>query len=332
MESQEDIMEAAINLESLAIDMINRLSKTDAHFKHQQRGEPDLTCQEKSAIASEILKKNPALFLERFSQCLTLNDVECFKQFRGDYRIDFYIDEINKRCADTSKSVVKNRRYQALKFLMDEGEYFSEDEMKWRDPLLYAQMIGQYESESEVTEKMEQEIDKSDLKFSTILLKHMDNLTNKQHFEMLKEMEEEQEEEEEEESEEEEENKSDSKQKSFRHQDINTSNNVDEISSVEKAYLRTEFLRIMQERFLSGDDSNFDYSKVDSNADYDALDIVSYDAEEKYFDADGEDGDQSRDSSLSRQLECIELDRQQADVEEEDYMKFVPSEDVNKIT
>lgn len=34
---------------------------------------------------------------------------------------------------------------------------------------------------------------------------------------------------------------------------------TDDVSEVERSYFRGEFLRIMQEKFLSGEDTNFDY-------------------------------------------------------------------------
>lgn len=141
-EIENSLQRKKISNEELKNEMILRLVKTDAHFRHQQRGEPDLTQEEKVGIAGDILSKNPALFLERFSQYLTIEDVGCFEDHRGNYLVDFYVVEISKRCADSRQNVVKNRRYQALQKLMDEGEYFSENEMKWREPLLYEQMVS----------------------------------------------------------------------------------------------------------------------------------------------------------------------------------------------
>jgi hypothetical protein len=43
--------------------MLQRLSFSDAFFKHQQRGEPDMTSVEKYKIAEDILSKNKTLFL-----------------------------------------------------------------------------------------------------------------------------------------------------------------------------------------------------------------------------------------------------------------------------
>ena len=60
--------------------------------------------------------------------------------------------------------------------------------------------------------------------------------------------------------------------------------NVDE---AERLRLRREFVEMMQERFLRGEDGEFfDYSTVDDDPDLDDLDQVSREAEEAYFDAD----------------------------------------------
>lgn len=49
---------------------------------------------------------------------------------------------------------VKNRRYDALKKMIADGSsYFSEDEMRQRNPYLYEQLIGQYLSEEERKER-----------------------------------------------------------------------------------------------------------------------------------------------------------------------------------
>ncbi|XP_005095908.1 coiled-coil domain-containing protein 97 [Aplysia californica] len=286
--------------EKMKKDMISRLSGTDAHFRHQQRGEPDLGHEEKANIALDILHKSPAKFLERFSQYLTQEDTAYFEDMKGDYMIDFYLKEISKRCADTNHNMVKNRRYQALQKLVDEGEYFSQNEMKWRDPLLFEQMVGQYETEAEQDAR---EIDRSDLKFSSILLKHMDANTNKQLYDKMKEMEDGQDEEEEESSDEDDMEKNDTEGEMDEEEvedlekDRELEDDESEISEADRSHLKTEFLRIMQERFLSGQDANFDYGAVDSNTDYDSLDILGHDAEEKYFDAEDPESRMSQESS-----------------------------------
>ncbi|KTG43852.1 hypothetical protein cypCar_00028542 [Cyprinus carpio] len=60
-----------------------------------------------------------------------------------------------------------------------------------------------------------------------------------------------------------------------------------EPNAEEKAMLREEFLSPMHQRFLDGKD-DFNYSEVDENPDYDNLNILSCDAEERYFDEEVE--------------------------------------------
>ncbi len=166
--------------------MLNRLAKSDAHFKHQQRGDPDLTFKEKYEIISEILLSKPTVFLNNYSKYLIVDDIPYFSSMRKDYIIDFYMKEIEKQCdVHKSKTMVRNRRYGAMKKLMDGGSYFSDDEMKCRDPLLFEQMVGQFLTEEEHQAK----IDHSDLRFSTILAAHIDNLQNRYVYHLQKELE-----------------------------------------------------------------------------------------------------------------------------------------------
>ena len=59
------------------------------------------------------------------------------------------------------------------------------------------------------------------------------------------------------------------------------------MDEAERLRLRREFVEMMQERFLRGEDGEFfDYSTVDDDPDLDDLDQVSREAEEAYFDAD----------------------------------------------
>ncbi|KAJ3260227.1 hypothetical protein HDU77_001460 [Chytriomyces hyalinus] len=56
-------------------------------------------------------------------------------------------------------------------------------------------------------------------------------------------------------------------------------------NDLDRDELRTEFVRIMKEKFLDGRDQEFfDYSHVDENSEYDDFVEVGRDAEERYFD------------------------------------------------
>jgi len=47
-----------------------------------------------------------------------------------------------------------------------------------------------------------------------------------------------------------------------------------------------EFVKLMHERFLNGDDKGFDYSIVDANIEYDDIVQMQRDSEDAYFDSE----------------------------------------------
>ncbi|XP_062596918.1 coiled-coil domain-containing protein 97-like [Saccostrea cucullata] len=311
--NEEDIKmentEMNSDLRNIKERMLERVAKSNAHFKHQQLGESDLTKTEKLQIAEEILNKGDNTFLARFWQHLSLEDMDYFRERKNDYEVNFYLREIRKNCnAHFCTNVVKNRRYEAMKKLEHDGEYFSEEEMKYRDPFLYEQLIGQFITEEEA-QKM---IDKSDLRFSTILLKHMDNMEEKELYKMEKEREECQVEEEDTSDEEEE-----------------IEDDTEEISEEKRQDLRAEFTRIMKERFMAGEDRHFDYSSVDHNADYDDLDLLDRDEEEKYFNTEEDDSvfeaSEEMDGQIDRQTEAMCLEDSPCDQNDSEMTSVVKS-------
>ena len=171
---------------SLRDRVLNRAAESDGHFKHQQRGEPDLTSQEKLLIVTDLLDNKPSVFLTRYGKYLHADDLEYFNPLKGDYTIDFYIKEIRQQLDNKkNQTKIRNRRYEAMKQLTDEGEYFGEEEMKQRDPLLYEQMVGQYLTDEEI----QAQVDKSDLTFSNILLTHIQVLQNNEMYKEQKDIE-----------------------------------------------------------------------------------------------------------------------------------------------
>jgi hypothetical protein len=115
----------------------------------------------------------------RFGKFLQSSDLQFFQEVPDnedqecDYEVQFYLKEIAHRCAH-SGTIVKNRRFAAMQELEAGGEYFSEQSMKFRNPLLYEQMIGQYLTDEEKEEQAEKAIDRTDLRFSTVMLNFMD--------------------------------------------------------------------------------------------------------------------------------------------------------------
>uniref|UniRef100_A0A4W4EGG4 CCD97-like C-terminal domain-containing protein n=1 Tax=Electrophorus electricus TaxID=8005 RepID=A0A4W4EGG4_ELEEL len=244
--------------------MIEAIANSGTPVKSQQLGEPDLTLEEKKQVLMEQYKTKPLVFLERYHAHLKPEHLEAFSHLSTDCRAQYYCKEVQKRTSSSSsRTRVRNQRYAALRALQKEGQYFSEEQMRMREPLLYEQYIGQYLSEEEILQRAEVTMQQglgglADLLINSYQEKQLqERLQEEQNREHCAEEEEEEEDEDE-----------------------------DEPTAEEKAMLREEFLSQMHQSFLDGKDKDFNYSEVDENPDYDNLDIVSRDAEERYFDED----------------------------------------------
>ncbi|VDP08322.1 unnamed protein product [Soboliphyme baturini] len=136
----------------LYFSMFSRIvSAEGAFFRSQQKDEPDLSDDEKLQICSELFFQSPKTFLARYGKYLLKDDIPLFSDFRDDYEVDFHLRGMCEIEAFGNRAcVVRNRRYNKLRHLVEEGQYFSDYEMRKRDPLLYESLIGRFQSEQEV--------------------------------------------------------------------------------------------------------------------------------------------------------------------------------------
>ena len=246
--------------------MFSKIISSGLTIKSQQRGEPDLSDEENIAILSEILQKQPGTFLMRFGRVLDGEDLAYFET-STDYEVTFRVKELQKQLIPANRlKKVQNRRYKCMKELAETTDYFSEEEMRQRNPLLFNYYIGQYLSEEELADL---DTTTSDMALSAHIMRRMRQDERRERLERQTEREREQEEEEDEE----------------------TSSSEDEtmqgeatITEDEKKYLRHEFLQAMQHSFLTGEDKEFDYSKVDEDEQYDSIETQQQDKEDAYFD------------------------------------------------
>ncbi|XP_068143981.1 coiled-coil domain-containing protein 97 [Drosophila tropicalis] len=271
-------------------------------FKSQQIDDPELQSEEKQEIAKEVFCKNRENFLIRFGRYMTapqLNDFQSLgigEPFKIDESLDemcLLLDDFQRKL--TTRSVcVKNRRYHAMQDLIQKGEYFSEHEMMQRAPDLYQELVGQYMTEEE--KKARDTYDVRNTTFSGIL---MHTLEQKQREELLEGRENESLEIKEKVEEVEDEVPVNCRSQWGGFDDdepvacsTSTIKHLPKISTpeyynpAERELLRNEFMSLMQERFLSGEDSDFDYTAVDDNAIFDDLKQIEQDEEDAYFDED----------------------------------------------
>jgi len=138
----------------LVSQIIQHVSFSPASVKSEQRDDPQMDFTERVQIIEETLVSTPGLFLERYGAHVKEEHLCYFESLRSDdYSLNFHISQIKERLLDTKNLLVKNRRYAALKKLVKEGNYFSENEMKSRNPLLYDQLVGQHMTEDEHMER-----------------------------------------------------------------------------------------------------------------------------------------------------------------------------------
>ena len=131
-------------------NILIKVAKSKYTVKSQQRNEPELTESEKMTILRDMFSKRPASFLARFGKCLGKEDLASFDHLRNNYEVNFRLKDLETLFDRKKNEInVRNRRYDCLQRLISDSDYFSEESMRKRCPLLYEQYIGQYLSEEE---------------------------------------------------------------------------------------------------------------------------------------------------------------------------------------
>lgn len=137
-------------MDSKVENILIKVAKSKYTVKSQQRNEPELTESEKMTILRDMFSKRPASFLARFGKCLGKEDLASFDHLRNNYEVNFRLKELETLFDRKKNEInVRNRRYDCLQRLISDSDYFSEESMRKRCPLLYEQYIGQYLSEEE---------------------------------------------------------------------------------------------------------------------------------------------------------------------------------------
>jgi len=280
--SQSDTGNEGAQLTASEMAMFNKIIASGCVIKSQQRGEPDLSHGQLCDELAKCLRESPSSYLMRYGRYLDSDDLSYFAGVseRNDYEVNFRLERLRRTLSQSSKSRskrVKNRRYECLRKLMEETSYFSEEEMRQRNPLLYDFYIGQYQSKEE---KERDERKNADMSLSSMILNQMDQnktaeLLRWQRRNEMAQL------------------SSDvtaldagpgiskPKVKTLKAMELNSDPIVAER---EKLMLRREFLSAMQTHFLEGKDEGFDYSKVDMDESYDSIDMREKDEQDSYFD------------------------------------------------
>lgn len=278
---------------NLKTEIINEILKDEfVSVKSQQVGEPEMTLTEKRIFLEEFIEeKKASVFLSRFGRYLRPAQMEFFKSRHNDdpdeqYCIDYHLEQLQRNAAPKA-SIIRNRRFGALQKLLDDKDgYFSEQEMMQREPAVYEQLVGQHmnEQEKQMRDRCEHPT------FLGALLKGIE-------MEHLREDTEKAKKEEAPLTMEDDSDGEDEEEKVVRgcslwgEFDGAAGKPVEKkrapqtkVSDAERDELKHEFIEIMYQKFLSGQDTGFDYSTVDNNPEYDDLEMEDQDKQDKYFD------------------------------------------------
>ncbi|XP_035433432.2 coiled-coil domain-containing protein 97 [Spodoptera frugiperda] len=292
---EEEITEVDVDPINDIIDYLVRCAKIS--FKNAHVNESEVRTSEKIKMACEIYKRSPTDFLLQFGKYLAPHHVGYFENLQScaDDSYRECIKHLKTYHSEKSKyKRVRNRRYIALQKLQNETDYFSEKQMMYRNPLLYEQLVGQYLTDEEIRER--DGVDNENLTFLSMILETVDRNE-------MREMKNEQMLEEDMESMKitNTENKSNTSESgkekktkqwgAFDTPDTRPSympepRKQSMITAPERRLLREEFLQEMFSSFIEGRDEDIDYQSIDNNEQYDDLQQVSQDAEDRYFDSE----------------------------------------------
>lgn len=274
------------------IDYLVRCAKIS--FKNSSINQPELRTNDKIQFAYKLFKQSPVQFLLQFGKYLSPNHLHYFEKLQiNNDKFQSCVAELklyhSDKCANKR---IRNRRYKALQKLQQETEYFSEKQMMLRNPLLYEQLIGQYLTDDEIIER--DAVGSENLTFLNLILDTVDK--NEMREIRNKQMQIEEEEVSNETCYKDnvgQESKVSVKEKQWGDFDIPEIDSASlpesqkhaMINANERNLLREEFLQEMYSSFIEGRDIDFDYNSVDNNEEYDDLQQISQDAEDKYFDS-----------------------------------------------
>lgn len=281
------------------IDYLVRCAKIS--FKNAHVDESEIRTSVKIKMACDLYKRSPTEFLLQFGKYLTPYHMSYFDNLQATTHLDQNLRECieqlkNYHSSNSRRKRVRNRRYNALQKLKNETDYFSEKQMMFRSPLLYEQLVGQYLTDEEI--KVRDNVDNENLTLLNMILETVDrNEMRETKNEQLLEEDMESIQLNEDDSSVENVNSSYARKKQWGDFDIPDTRpsympekrKQCTITAPERNLLRGEFLQEMYSSFINGRDEDFDYNSVDNDEQYDDLQQVSQDAEDKYFDSETND-------------------------------------------
>ncbi|CAD5334189.1 unnamed protein product [Arabidopsis thaliana] len=196
---------------------------------------------------------------------------------KHDYEVDWHLKNLRKKISPTSEEIksrsvaVRNRRLAYLNKLVSEGQYFSEDAMRDREPYLHHEYVGKFQ------DVMGRNMARPGERWSETLMRRAEEAV------LVTRIREEQQRL----------GVAESDWVEASSSSLNGKEQNNKATTVlppeEMQDMMDQFTSIMQQKFLSGEDhQHLDYAKIDNDETLDDhwLREIGRDAEDKYFDED----------------------------------------------
>ncbi|CDP08315.1 unnamed protein product [Coffea canephora] len=135
-------------------NMSARLSKLDNLYFPRAIQPSATTAAQRQSLLLDLLSRDAAVFLERYGSELTPDELMEFDVLKGDYEINWHLNHLRSVLSPTAEELksrstrIKNRRLAYLDKLISDGQYFSEDEMREREPYLHHEFVGKFQDPS----------------------------------------------------------------------------------------------------------------------------------------------------------------------------------------
>nr|XP_043630975.1 coiled-coil domain-containing protein 97 [Erigeron canadensis] len=284
--------------ETITESITERLSHLENLYFPRAQQSSAIDPSQRKSIIQDLFNRNLPVFLERYGSLLTLEELKEFDILSDDYEINWHLNHLRSLISPTLEDVktrsakVKNRRRAYMDRLMFDGNFFSEDAMRDREPYLHHEFVGKFQDQSE------RRMSRPGERWSETLLRRADDdllvekIRSEQQRLGVDEREwvgnerksDEEEEDEEEEDEVEEENHGDVNVEGMHQQKVLPE--ATSLSAEEMQDRMDQFTHVMQQKFLAGeDDQHFNYSTIDEDVTLDDhwMREANHDAEDKYF-------------------------------------------------
>ncbi|CAG8484327.1 10894_t:CDS:2 [Ambispora leptoticha] len=271
---------------------------SEVQFKSFRQNEIEPDDQEKLRQMQEILEKDPALFLTKWGKFLPKEQLQNFYSLRGDYEVNWLLEHLQSDKNNESPETISrnlspsqrkdkkilNRRFKYLLNNLENTSYFSDQAMEMREPLLYEEYIGKYIPEEERYPPFSDETDLVERIYYDIAENEAKTVANLAKLHISTVEKEETPQQQTSEIDMDEEISSHNNNDNRGHSNTDIDKNMENLSSEELKELREEFIDIMREKFISGNDTEFDYDQIDYNEEFDNVDQETNDIQDDYFD------------------------------------------------